>query len=144
MAGEGPLKACVIDSSVAVKWFSQEAATGAALALRDDAFLGKRRLEAPDLLLYEIGNALRYNPRLDAEDVKLALGSLLDLGIVFHPAGGALLSKAVDLAFRYRMTVYDSCFIALSDILGAPLITADEKLAARAGDHPRIVRLSEA
>jgi len=138
------VKACVVDSSVAVKWFSQEEGTGAALALRDEAFSGKRRLEAPDLLLYEIGNALRYNSRLDAGDVKIAVGSLLDLGIVFHPAGAALLSKAVDLAMRYRMTVYDGCFIALADILGLPLITADEKLAARAADHPRIVRLAKA
>jgi len=138
------VKACVIDSSVAVKWFSEEEGTEAALALRDEAFSGKRRLEAPDLLLYEIGNALRYNARLDSDDVKLALGSLLDLGIVFHPAAAALLSKAVDLAFRYRMTVYDGCFIALADILGLPLITADEKLAARAAGHPRIVRLTDA
>ena len=138
------MKACVIDSSVAVKWFSEEEGTEAALALRDEAFSGKRRLEAPDLILYEIGNALRHNPRLEADDVKLALGSLLDLGIVFHPAGAALLSKAVDLAFRYRMTVYDGCFIALADIRSLPLITADEKLAARAAGHPRIVRLSDA
>ncbi len=138
------MKACVIDSSVAVKWFSQEDGTGAALALRDEAFSGKRRLEAPGLLLYEIGNALRYHARLGADDVKLAVGSLLDLGIVFHPAGAALLSRAVDLAFRYRMTVYDGCFIALADIRSLPLITADEKLATRAADHPRIVRLSDA
>jgi predicted nucleic acid-binding protein len=143
VAGESPVKACVIDSSVAVKWFSEEEGTEAALALRDEVFSGKRRLEAPDLLLYEIGNALRYNTRLDPDDVKLALASLLDLGIVFHPAGAALLSKAVDLAFRYRMTVYDGCFIALADNLGLPLITADEKLAARAAGHPRIVRLTD-
>jgi len=137
------VKGCVIDSSVAVKWFSQEAGTDAALALREDAFLRKRRLEAPDLLLYEIGNALRYNVRLDADDVKLALASLLDLGIVFHPAGAALLSKAVDLAFRYRLTVYDSCFIALADNRSLPLITADEKLVEKAGGRPGIVRLSD-
>jgi len=138
------VKACVVDSSVAVKWFSQEDGTEAALALRDCAFSGKLRLEGPDLLLYEIGNALRHNSRLDAGGVKLAVGSLLDLGIVFHPAGSALLSNAVDLAFRYRLTVYDACFIALADILDLPLITADEKLASRAARHPKVVRLSEA
>jgi predicted nucleic acid-binding protein len=144
MAGESPLKACVIDSSVAVKWFCEEAGTKAALLLRDDAFAGKRRLAAPDLLLYELGNALRFNGRLDADDVKLALGSLLDMGIVFHPADGPLLSRAVDLAFRYRMTVYDGCFIALADNLGLPLVTADGKLVEKAGGHAGIVRLSEA
>jgi predicted nucleic acid-binding protein len=144
MAGESPMRSCVIDSSVAVKWFSQEAGTEAALVLREDAFSGKCRLEAPDLLLFELANALRFNSRFNAEDVKLALGSILDMGISFHSAEGPLLSRAVDLAFRYRMTVYDACFIALADIRGLPLITADEKLMEKAGNHAGLVRLSDA
>ena len=144
MAGEGALKPCVIDSSVAVKWFSQEPGTEEALVLRDEAFSGKRRFEAPDLLLYELANALKHNPRFTAEDVKLALGSLLDMGILLFPADGHLLSRAVDLAFRYRMTVYDGCFISLAEIRGFPLITADEKLIARAGPRANLLRLSEA
>jgi len=35
----------------------------------------------PDLILYEIGNALRYNPSFNDEDVRLAVRSLIDLGI---------------------------------------------------------------
>jgi len=144
MAGERSVRAYIIDSSIAVKWFSQEAGTEAALVLRDAVFSGKCRLEAPDLLLYELANALRFNSRFNADDVKLALGSILDMGISFHPAEGSLLSRAVDLAFRYRMTVYDGCFIALGDIRGLSLITADDKLIEKAGDHAGLVRLSEA
>ena len=144
MAGERPVRAYIIDSSIAVKWFSQEAGTEAALVLRDNAFSGKCRLEAPDLLLFELANALRFNSRFNADDVKLALGSILDMGISFHPAEGPLLSRAVDLAFRYRMTVYDGCFIALADIRGLTLITADEKLMEKAGKHAGLVRLSDA
>jgi predicted nucleic acid-binding protein len=143
MAGESPVRACIIDSSVAVKWFSWEAGTEAALVLREDAYSGNCRLEAPDLLLFELANALRFNARFNTEDVKLALGSLLDMGISFHPAEGPLLSRAVDLAFRYRMTVYDGCFIALADIRGLTLVTADEKLMEKAGNHAGIVRLSD-
>lgn len=143
MAGQSRMMSYVIDSSVAVKWFSREAGTEAALALREDAFSCKCRLEAPDLLLFELANALRFNSRFSAEDVKLALGSILDMGIVFHRAEGPLLSRAVDLAFRYRMTVYDGCFIALADIRGSTLITADEKLMEKAGDHAGIVRLED-
>ena len=39
MAGESPVRSYIIDSSIAVKWFSREAGTEAALVLRDDAFL---------------------------------------------------------------------------------------------------------
>ncbi len=143
MAGESPVRSYIIDSSIAVKWFSQEAGTEAALILRDGVFSGKCRLEAPDLLLFELANALRFNSRFNAEDVKLALGSILDMGISFHHAEGPLLSRAVDLAFRYRMTVYDGCFIALADIRGLTLITADEKLMEKAGNHAGLVRLSD-
>jgi len=138
------MRAYVIDSSVAVKWFTEETGTEAALKLREAASTGKCRLEAPDLLLYELANALRFHPRLSAADVRLAVGSLLDLGIVFHPAEGVLLARAIDLAFRHRMTVYDSCFIALADIRGQPLVTADEKLIERAGRRAGIVRLGDA
>jgi predicted nucleic acid-binding protein len=144
MAGESPVRSYIIDSSVAVKWFSQEAGTEAALVLRDDAFSGKCRLEAPDLLLFELANALRFNSRFSADDVKLALGSILDMGISFHPAEGPLLSRAVDLAFRYRMTVYDGCFIALADIRELTLITADEKLMEKAGNHAGLAQLADA
>jgi len=144
MAGESPVRAYIIDSSIAVKWFSQEAGTEAALVLRENAFSGKCRLEAPDLLLFELADALRFNSCFNADDVKLALGSILNMGISFHPAEGPLLSRAVDLAFRYRMTVYDGCFIALADIRGLTLITADEKLMEKAGNHAGLVRLSDA
>lgn len=144
MAGAGAVRSLVIDSSVAVKWFTQEAGTEAALKLRASVLSGKCRLEAPDLLLYELANALRFNPRLDADDVKLAIGSLINMGISFHPAGDALLVRAVDLAFRCRMTVYDSSFIALADIRGLPLVTADEKLIERAGKQFGVIRISEA
>jgi predicted nucleic acid-binding protein len=138
------MRAYVIDSSVAVKWFTEETGTEAALKLREAASTGKCRLEAPDLLLYELANALRFHPRLSAADVKLAIGSLLDLGIIFHAAESPLLERAVELAFRYRTTVYDSCFIALADHRGLPLVTADEKLIERAGRRAGIVRLGDA
>ncbi len=42
------------------------------------------------------------------------------------------------------MTVYDGCFIALADIRGLSLMTADEKLIEKAGNHAGLVRLSDA
>jgi len=63
----------------------------------------------------------------------------------FEPAAESpLLERAVELAFRYRTTVCDSCFVALADIPGVALVTADEKLIATAGKRAGIVRLSEA
>lgn len=41
-----------------------------AVALRDAHIQGMIMLVAPDLLVYEVSNALRYNPALTAEDLK--------------------------------------------------------------------------
>ena len=55
----------VIDSSVAVKWFSEEEATPAALELREAHVKGHLALITTPLLACEVANALRYNPDYD-------------------------------------------------------------------------------
>jgi len=137
------LKFFVVDTSVAVKWFSREDGAESALAVRKAAFEGRCRLEAPDLLLYELANALRFNPNFDGRDVKLAVRSVEDMGIVLHAPQGGLLSRAIDLAYRYRITAYDGCFLALSVILGTPLVTADAKIIERAGNDQALVNLAD-
>lgn len=137
------MTAFVIDSSVAVKWFSRERDSDAADRLRLALLEGHCCLAAPDLLLYELANALRFNPAFDPDDVARAVQSIVDMDLDLRPAAGALVKKAVDLAFARDITVYDGVFLALAEITGRPLITADEKLTARAGDLRLCVRLSE-
>jgi len=52
----------ILDASVVLKWFVNEADSGQALKLREDFYAGKREIVVPDLLFFEIANALRYNP----------------------------------------------------------------------------------
>ena len=133
----------VIDTSVAVKWFSREPDTPAALELRDRLYRRDVRLLAPDILLYELANALRFNPRFTADDVKEAVDSVSDLGLEFRAADTELLRHAAELAFRFNVTVYDAAFLALADLSGLHLLSADEKLIARAAGFPRLFRLGE-
>jgi predicted nucleic acid-binding protein len=137
------MKALVIDTSVVVKWFSREADTPAALALRDALYRGDLRILAPDLLLYELANALRFHPRFSQDEVSAAAASVQDLGIEFAAADPDLLRRAVELAFRFMTTVYDACFLAMADLRGVPLVSADEKLIAQAKDFTGVIRLSD-
>ncbi len=75
----------VLDASVLIKWFSDEEYTDIALKLRDEFFHGNIKLVVPDLLLYEVSNALRYNPNFDENDVVEAVDSLHDMGIQGFP-----------------------------------------------------------
>jgi predicted nucleic acid-binding protein len=44
----------------------------------------------------------------------------------------SLVTLALDAAMRLRLSVYDACYVVLSQELELPLITADRRLAATA------------
>jgi predicted nucleic acid-binding protein len=67
----------ILDASVVVKWFSEEEYTEKALEIRERIRMGEERVIVPDLLLYELANALKYNPSFDVNDVSDALTSIL-------------------------------------------------------------------
>ena len=95
----------------------------------------------PELLFYEMANALRYNPNLSARDVNEALDSILDMGFDVRRVDKKSMQDAIGIALKYNITVYDAYFIALSRVEGKPLITADYKLAERVKSLKGIIKL---
>ena len=63
----------VIDASIAVKWFNKEEYSDVADKLKNMHVRGEVVLVAPVLLLFEVANALRYNPDFESEDVEDAI-----------------------------------------------------------------------
>ena len=63
----------VLDSSVAIKWFSEEDDTDLALKFREGFLKGDIDIVVPDLQLYEIANALRFNKKLNSTDSLMLL-----------------------------------------------------------------------
>jgi len=138
------MKKYVIDTSVAVKWFSKaEDDTANALLLRQQMLDGICSLTVPDLLIYELANALRHNPNFTSKDVKVALDSIFNMGIEIREADGLIISHAIDIAFRLNVTVYDAYFMALSEIEKIPFLTADYKFIERVKGFKGIIKLSE-
>ncbi len=136
----------VIDTSVAVKWFFDEPHTPEALRVLAACRAGSRRPLAPDLIYPEFGNAVWkrvIQRQLAAEDgaVIIAAFGELPLEIV---ASAATLPTAYQLAIAHRRTVYDATFLALSVLLDAEMVTADEALynVARA-QLPRVRWIGE-
>lgn len=134
----------VIDASVAVKWYSY--------SKEDDLIKADRLLQmyaegscdfiAPTLICYELANALRFNPNLEEEDVKRAMKDFFDLQISFQ-SSYEYMNSAIELAFRYTLTVYDAVYAALSQFTGTPLITADYKFLAKVNKLPFIEALKD-
>ncbi len=117
-----------LDASVIVKWFTREEKREEALRYREMFINDEIEIVVPDLILYEIGNALRYNPSFNDEDVRLAVRSLIDLGINIIIPTTEILDMAINLAFKYDTTLYDSVYLALAEILNDTLVTADKNL----------------
>ena len=118
----------IADTSVVYKWYVTENETLEALDLLEDFNSGIERLAVPDLILYELANALRYSRKFNVKDVESALENFTSLGIEIITPNEALLKEAVRLAINHDVTVYDAVYVALAKSLGCELITADKKL----------------
>ena len=82
---------------------------------------------APDLLLYEVANALRYKPGFGVEKVARAIVDLMDIQVDLIVPSRELVEKSSNLAYAYGVSVYDSCYLALSELMGVSLYTSDKR-----------------
>lgn len=64
-----------------------------------------------------------------------AVGNLLALDLTRHEQS-PLVPRA--WALRHNLTAYDAVYVALAEALGAPLLTADRRLAATTGHTAQI------
>lgn len=117
----------VVDASVAVKWFNVEEFSENAEKLKDKHLKTEITLVSPVLMIFEVLNALRYNPDLGANDVKDAFDDLLGIQIKLYPVD-EWLSGAVSMAYDYGLTIYDASYVALAKHLDCTLYTADSKI----------------
>ena len=95
--------------------------------LRSEAIAG------PDLVRIEVLSVVRRHVaagRLGEEQARRAVDDLARLPIAIHPTG-RLVRRAWEL--RENVTPYDACYVALAEVLGCPLLTADARLARAPG-----------
>lgn len=133
----------VLDASVAAKWFTrqEEADWEKALALRELHRTQRCRLVMPEFGLLEILNAVRYSSRAEEGDAAAALMSLRDLQLQMEPLDWDLARRAITIAWRYRVTLYDAAYVALAEHLGFPFLTADEVLSKQMKGHRLVISL---
>ncbi len=126
-----PFTAALLDTSVVVKWFLPEEDSVRAINLRESHVRDEVQLYAPDILLMELANALRYSPLTSAEEIPQALELLSELNITTIEFELEILLSAVTLSLENDLAIYDSYFLALAQALELPLITADRKMLSR-------------
>lgn len=133
MIGNGTkINNLVLDASVAVKWFAEEENTSAAEVIFNEILERKITANAPDLILYEVGNSLWKGKKFEVERITASMNSLFVSGLQFWPLDEELSQTAIGLMVKYNLTFYDSVYAALAKILEVPLISANPK------DHKKI------
>ncbi len=136
-------KVLVLDASTAAKWFLKEEDTEKAVAIRDAHIDGGLSLVAPDLVVYEVANALNYNPKVSNADLEDYTRAFFDLDLDLVPPSPEYSSQATRAARRLSISVYDASYVALSDIVGTKLVTADKRLYGKIARTTRSFLLSD-
>lgn len=137
----------VVDASLAIKWVLKEPYAEQALALAEEWAATGTRPSAPCLLLVEATNVLHRRAMLghiSLSQARQLLAGLLDLGIEIRESP-QIHFRAMELAQELqRPAVYDTHYLALADILGCELWTADERFFNSVKERqPRIRWLGE-
>jgi predicted nucleic acid-binding protein len=119
----------ILDSSVIVKWFNHkdEDNVNRALKLMDLFGADIIGITIPDLAIYEIANALRYNKNFDPEEVKKIISTLMELQLNIINVEEDLINSALDIAVEDDISIYDAIFISISEDLMMPLVTANPR-----------------
>jgi len=102
-----------------------------------------RMLNAPHLIDLEVANALRRQVRVglvDGPRAELHLRALSRMPVRRH-AHQVLLARVWRL--RDNFSAYDASYVALAEVMRAPLLTADLRLAEAAEQYCEVERLDE-
>ncbi len=110
------------------KWFVPEPGSAAALPLREAHIEGRIAIIAPQLLSYEVANALRYHPAISRTQLRTAIRDFFGLQIALALPSSESLSRAADFAHRMKVTIYDASYAVLAESHACPLITDDSRL----------------
>lgn len=124
----------VVDASVVIKWFIEEEYSREARLLRKAYEDGIIDVAAPTLLPYEVLNALKYSGAFGEDELKEVASILDDFQFTLYNLEGKQALKAIELAMRKGITIYDASYVALALMLNTILYTADEKLLKKVHD----------
>src|SRR3989344_4073438 len=115
----------VIDSSIIVKWLSQdnEKYLDEADKILLDARQGNIELITPELAKYEVGNVLLFSKNLSPEQAEIVLLEFYRLPISFITESEKQSVETFKLASDFKITYYDASFMSLAKQYDAILVT---------------------
>lgn len=136
-----------VDASVVVKWPFVEEHSSEARGLLRFAIAAEEPITAPPLVIGEVANVIRQYQRrgeLGLEQARAVLDELLAFPITILTPD-ILYARALMVAHEYDLpAIYDAQYVALAELLGATLWTADQRLLrSLAGELPFVHAIAD-
>lgn len=125
----------VIDSSIALAWVLEEPQPDWSRWLRESAEATLVDIRVPVFFWLEVGNILVRQPGMTHDRMLEGLVRLESMGLGDVGLDRPLRLRALELAFRHRLTTYDAVYLALAVDQGAQLATLDAELGRAASSH---------
>lgn len=125
----------VLDASAAIEWLLQ---SPAGIKIEKRLFSPSESLHAPHLLDVEVAQVLRRYVRekiISAPRGQEALEDIADIPLSRYPHD-FLIPRVWEL--RATLTAYDAVYVALAELLDAPLLTCDGKIASASGHSANV------
>lgn len=121
----------IVDTSVVYKWYSLEENSDRAREILQNHLNNREVACAPGLILYELSNAWVTKAGLSLKQIKLNLKNFKSTNVKVIDITFAIIDKALNLAKKYQITIYDASYIVLAKQKKCQFITADQKLVSR-------------
>ena len=118
----------VVDASVVVKWFVDEKNSDKAIRLRDRYVEGEISIVAPELIIFETLNALKYKRLFSMNELMKVAEALEAFSFTLYSLKDAYARKTIETAAENNITIYDASYVALAAIKNTTMYTADKKL----------------
>jgi predicted nucleic acid-binding protein len=135
-----------VDANLVAKWYLFENLKDEALAFLAEAERAKVTIVAPDVVLAEVGSTIRravHRGLMASEKGHSALG-LLKRAQIRRFDVRDLFDDAWRIAETYRLaTLYDAYYLALAEVRGCDLWTADERFINSVQSLPRVRNLAD-
>ena len=125
----------VLDASAAIDWLLR---TPAGIKVDQRIYSRSESVHVPHVLDLEVAQVLRRFVRdgsLSSGRADAALQDLMDVRFTRYPHW-QLLPRIWQL--RHNLTAYDGAYLALAELLNAPLITRDRKVSSAPGHHAQV------
>lgn len=123
----------VLDASVVIKWYYFENELDLEIAdyIHEKVVEDEIIIASPDLMIYEVLNFFIFKLKIPYKKIADILSELNDIIFIIN-TDISIQKKAFEISRKIKKPIYGSLYLALSQSLDCPLITADNKLKLEA------------